>query len=399
MTYQIPRMLSLVLTFGIFFTLSCSTVRNTETDNSSDDETTLQEQISDINREISETPQNIDLQAEKAQLLYRYSQTFSAPQNRNPVYLNLRDIADSYTSDSEISEPLNEILFEAWHNEQQSGISLLQEDEANWSEEEVSRITAHFENAITLIPDSLQAYNLLATTQYQHGSVDQAIQVLEQAEQQRDSYNPAIAEKLAYLYLESGNLAEAERRYRDLVEFNPDKLLFKHGLINVLILSDKHEETIEMLEELSDEYPTRYSYQESLATELYYLFESKTNAYVNGNSNNELSDEDREELTSLLSSVHSIFETIQKSLPTSEENLLRMASFYKKAADRLGQLPDEDGELDEMETDFMEYSLPLWERLAEINPENLGYINNLHQVYLNLDMQEDAESIERSYNF
>lgn len=399
MMYQIPRMLSLVLTFGIFFTLSCSTVRNTETENSSDDETTLQEQISDINREISENPQNIDLQVEKAQLLHRYSQTFSAPQNRNPVYLNLRDIADSYSSDSEISEPLNEILFEAWHNEQQSGISLLQEDEANWSEEEVSRITAHFENAITLIPDSLQAYNLLATTQYQHGSVDQAIQVLEQAEQQRDSYNPAIAEKLAYLYLESGNLAEAERRYRDLVEFNPDKLLFKHGLINVLILSDKHEETIEMLEELSDEYPTRYSYQESLATELYYLFESKTNAYVSGNSNNELSDEDREELTSLLSSVHSIFETIQESLPTSEENLLRMASFYKKAADRLGQLPDEDGELDEMETDFMEYSLPLWERLVEINPENLGYINNLHQVYLNLDMQEDAESIERSYNF
>ncbi|MDR9365242.1 MAG: hypothetical protein RI575_07890 [Balneolaceae bacterium] len=52
-----------------------------------------------------------------------------------------------------------------------------------------------------------------------------------------------------------------------------------------------------------------------------------------------------------------------------------------------------------MEQSFMEYALPLWERLAEINSDNLGYINNLYQVYLELDMQEEAESIERSYNF
>lgn len=399
MTYQIPRMLSLVLTFGIFFTLSCSTIRDTESANSSKDETTLQEQLSEINREISENPDDVDLQAKKAQLLYQYSQTLSNPENRQPFYMNLRDIANSYSSDSEITETLDDILFEAWHSEEQGAINLLQKDTENRSDEEVTRITSHLENAITLIPDSLQAYNLLATTQYQHGNVNQAIQVLEEAEQQQEIYNAAIAEKLAYLYLESGNLVKAEQRYRDLVEFKPDKLLYKHGLINVLILSEKHEETIELLEELSEEYPTRYSYQESLATELFYLFESKTDPYVSENSNNELSDEDREELTGLLSSVHSIFEAIQESLPTSEENLFRMASFYKKAADRLDQLPDADDELDELENDFKEYSLPLWERLAEINSENLGYINNLYQVYLDLGMQEEAESIERSYNF
>ena len=392
-------MLSLALAFGIFFTLSCSTLRDTETANSSDDETTLQEQLSDINQEISENPDNSGLQAEKAQLLYRYSQTFSHPDNRNPIYLNMRDIASSYSADSEISESLDEILFKAWRTEEQSAINLLQKDTENRSEEEIGRITSHLENAITLIPDSLQAYNLLATTQYQHGNVDQAIQVLEQAEQQRDNYNPAIVEKLAYLYLESGDLVEAEGRYRDLVEFDPDKLLYKHGLINVLILSDKHNETIDMLEELSEEYPTRYSYRESLATELYYLFENKTDEFLSDSSNNELSSEDREELTSLLTSVHSIFESIQESLPTSEENTYRMASFYKKASERLSQLPDSGDELNEMENDFMEYSLPLWKRLAEINPENLGYINNLYQVYQDLGMQEEAESIERSYNF
>lgn len=399
MSNQITRMLSLVLTFGIFFTISCSTIQETESANSSDDESTLQQQISDINREISNNPEDVSLQAEKAQLLYRYSQTFSNPSNRNPIYLNMRDIANNYSSNSETSESVNNLLFDAWRSEEESAINLLQKDAEIRSDEEVARITSHLENAITLIPDSLQAYNLLATTRYQHGNVNQAIEVLEQAEEQEDIYNPAIVEKLAYLYLESGDLVEAERRYRDLVEYDPEKLLYKHGLINVLILGNKHEETIQMLEDLSEEYPTRYAYQESLATELYYLFETQTETYLTDTSEKDLSAEDREDLTSLLSSVHSIFETIQESLPTSEENIFRMASFYKKASERLGQLPAEDDEFEEIRTEFMEYSLPLWERLAEINPDNLGYINNLYQVYLDLDMQEEAESIERSYNF
>lgn len=398
MTYQIPRMLSLALAFGIFFTLSCSTLQDTESANSSDDETTLREKISNINQEISENPENTNLQTEKAQLLYRYSQTIPAPENRTPVYQNIRDIANNYSSNSRSSNQLNKVLSEAWYNEQQSGVRLLQRSEST-QDQDVSRITSHFENAITLIPDSLQTYGLLATTYYQHGNLNQSIEILEQAEEQRDQYNPAISEKLAYLYLESGNLVEAERRYRDLVESNPDKLLYKHGLINVLILSDKHDETIDMLEELSEEYPARYSYQESLATELYYMFKSKTDSYVSSSSNSELSEDEREELTGLLASVHTIFETIQESLPSSEENLFRMASFYKNASQRLQQLPDDNGEFDDMESEFMENSLPLWEQLVEINPDNLGYINNLYQVYLELGMQEEAESIERSYNF
>jgi hypothetical protein len=129
------------------------------------------------------------------------------------------------------------------------------------------------------------------------------------------------------------------------------------------------------------------------------MFKSKTDSYVSSSSNSELSEDEREELTGLLASVHTIFETIQESLPSSEENLFRMASFYKNASQRLQQLPDDNGEFDDMESEFMENSLPLWEQLVEINPDNLGYINNLYQVYLELGMQEEAESIERSYNF
>lgn len=127
MIYQTPRMLSLVLAFGIFFTLSCSTVRDTGTSKSSNnEETSLQEQINNLNQQISEEPGNTDLQTEKAHLLYQYSQNISDPGNRNPVYMNIRDIADSYSADASTSEQLDEVLSQAWHSEQQSGMRLLQ---------------------------------------------------------------------------------------------------------------------------------------------------------------------------------------------------------------------------------------------------------------------------------
>jgi tetratricopeptide (TPR) repeat protein len=392
-------MLSLALAFGIFFTLSCSTIQNTETTSSSgDDAATLQEKINEVNQEISANPNSAQLQVKKANLLYQRSQNMSQVENRNPIYQNIRDIADGYSSNLNISNQLDEVLSKAWHLEKQTGMSLLQKNEAVQSES-FSKIVSHFENAITLIPDSLQTYSLLATSYYQHGNLNQAIATLEQAEDQHDSYEAAISEKLAYLYLESGDLSEAERRYSDLVDFDPDKLIYQHGLINVLILSDKHEQAVDMLEQLSEEYPTRYTYQESLATELYYLFKTKTDSFVSVSTDGEFSEEEQEELIDLLRSVHTIFETIQESFPTTEENLHRMASFYKNASTRLSQLPATNSELEEMEQNFMEYALPFWERLAEINSDNLGYINNLYQVYLELDMQEEAESIERSYNF
>lgn len=399
MKHYNPRMLSFILAFGIFFTLSCNTLRNTEsTDASDSDEVTLQEQISNINQEISEDPENAELQAEKANLLYRYSRDISNPDDRNPVYMNIKDIADRYSSNPTISKQMDEILSKAWRTEQQGGMHLLQNNESEQSQD-VSRIVSHFENAITLIPDSLQTYSLLATTHYQHGDLNQAIETLEQAEGRKDQFNPSISEKLAYLYLEYGDLTEAEQRYSNLVEYNPEKLLYKHGLINVLMLSDQHDEAVEMLEQLSEEFPTRYAYQESLATELYYQFKNKTDAFTSSGTNNELTDEEQEELENLLSSVHSIFQTIRESLPSSEENLFRMASFYKNASTRLSQLSETNSDLEEIEQDFLEYSLPLWERLVDINSENVGYINNLYQVYLDLGMQEEAETIERSYNF
>jgi len=399
MIHQLTRMSGLVLAFGIFFTLSCSTLQNSETANTKKNkDQTIQQDLRDLNNKLSENPDNPDLLIDKIDLLSKYANTLSNPSDRKPLYQNIREISDRLSSNSDVSNQLDVRLNRSWRNEQQSGITLLQQDDSNRLED-ISRITSHFENGITLIPDSLQTYKLLATTHYKHGSLNKAIETLKMAENRESLFDPDISEKLAYLLLESGDMPEAENRYRELVEFEPDKLIYRHGLINVLILSDQHEEAISMLEELTEEYPTRYTYQESLAAEMYYLFRDRTETLTNIGSDSTVSSEEQKELADLLNSIHGIFESLKKSLPTSEENLYRMAAFYKKSSERLSQLPDSDNNLDEMEQNFMKYSLPAWERLVEINPDNLEYITNLYEVYLDLGMNDDAESIERSYNF
>ncbi|MDX1641048.1 MAG: hypothetical protein R3220_05095 [Balneolaceae bacterium] len=402
MSYKFTRMSSLALAFGIFFNFSCSNLKNTESPTPSGaDSKSIQEEIREINRELSDNPDNEQLQVKKANLLYQYSQNISDPSSRKPVYSNIRNIAEHlFTQSDNASASINEVLLKAWRIEQRSGIDLLQEDQSERPDEEnIEKTIAHFENAITLIPDSLKTYHVLATTHYQHGNLNKAIETLELAELQSDQPKPEIREKLAYLFLESGNLVEAEQRYSQLVESYPEEMLYKHGLINVFILSDKHQQAIALLEELSEEYPTRYNYQQSLATELYYQFKNRTDEYLQNGE--QLSEDDLEELTNLLNSAHSIFESVQESLPTTEENLYRIAAFYKNASIRLRRVSanNEGGQLSELQSEYMEYSLPLWERLAEMNPENLGYIRNLYEVYLELGMNEDAESLERSYNF
>ena len=400
MYHQTARMTSILLAFGIFFSFSCNSLDNVES--SSIQNQSLQEQIEQINREITENPDDIKLRVRKAELLFRYSQTIPDPANRMQIYSNIRDINESVSNGRQKSSAsMDDLLERAWRSEHRSGISLIQKDNSELSEIELNRAIAHFENAVTVLPDSMKSYNVLASTHYQMGNINKAKEVLEIANSHNSQSNAAIKEKLAFLYLESGELDEAEKRYKELTENYPDKLLYRHGLINVLILSNQHQDAIQNLETLSEEYPTRYNYQESLATEIYFLFKKETEEYLEDGFV-DLKDEEREALFTLLRSAHNIFESFRESIPTNEDNLFRMATFYKNTAMRLKDLSvvtNSQEDLNELYDEYLNYSLPLWEQLAEMNPENLEYISNLHKVYLELGMEEDANNLERSYNF
>src|SRR5690625_6637120 len=84
-----------------------------------------------------------------------------------------------------------------------------------------------------------------------------------------------------------------------------------------------------------------------------------------------------------------------------EELTYNAAQFYKEAAQKLQQLaamPNLNrNSLNQVIADYRKNALPHWERLAKINPDNTGYAYSLYELYISLDLTEEARQLEETY--
>lgn len=394
------------IVFGIFFTISCATAEKTGSSAPSAEHINrFDEQLSSLNQLIQTDPENQTARIEMAEILYEYAASRPDPESRKLLYENLRNTADESRLLPGTTSKIDEILRRAWNTEQANGIRLLQEDRSETYDIHFSRIIAHFDNAITIIPDSLVTYSLKSTTLYRRGHLNEAIQTLSAANEIANETNPAIREKLAFLHLETGNNAEAIAIYSDLTNEFPQKNYYRNGLINALIVNNEHIEAVNLLRVLSEEFPARTIYKTSLATELFFIFSNRTDLLIgNPPPVHILQDEVQEALTILDESL-SIFSSLGSQLPSNEENSYRMGSFYLNASKKLYELsklvPGDEfsNDLQARSKDYLESALPFWERLAEMTADNMEYMSILHGLYLGLGMDEEAESVERTFNF
>lgn len=394
------RMVGILLAFGIFFTYSCATTEQSNTNINPQEQSVeqLQRELSDINEEIRNSPGNSELLIEKAQLLSEIAQKINPPSQRENYYRNIRDIANQGVSNQASVERLDEIIRSSWALEQGEGVRLLQQDNSATDRDFNLRIVAHLNNAITVNPDSLVTYNLLANTQYRGGNYDQAIQTLRDAISVHGDNQPEIREKLAYLYLESGNIETAINQYEKLSAEYPDQPQIKHGLANAYMLNNDHESAIAVLNGLIEEYPNRIEYKESLAGELYFTFRKDINMLINRSE--VVTENDIEPLLARLNEIDSLYNDIDETVPLSDEHAFRKAAYLKNSALLLSDLSAKTNfeSIEQKRIELLERSLELWERLTENNPDNINYIRSLHNIYLELDMNEEAESLKRSYN-
>lgn len=115
------------IAFGIFFTLSCATVEQSNTPAESvSSSNSYDVQIAELNQRIRSNPGNEELRVKKAEILYEYAHTMRNPAHRKPVYQNLRATADDVRSLQNARVKVDDILKRAWNSEQSSGIRLLQ---------------------------------------------------------------------------------------------------------------------------------------------------------------------------------------------------------------------------------------------------------------------------------
>jgi len=400
MHYFNPRMTSFMLVFGIFFTLSCATSNNSNNLESSDQLTVdeLQGRLAQLDNRLQDDVQNSSLTIEKASLLVEISEKTNPPSQRLPYYRNLRDMADANYSDQNVEQEIDHYIQESWTFEQTEAVKLLQQNPSGMDEPLTDEVISHFKNAITVNPDSLVTYNLLANTYYRANRYDQAIQTLETALENIEPDPSEIREKLAYLYLESGNIESSIRVYENLADDYPQRAQIRHGLANAYMLNTEHDSAILVLRDLIEEYPNRIEYKESLAGELYFKFRSGALQYIN--SGRTVSETDKDNFIQKLDEITSLYNEIDATVPLSDENAYRKAAYLKNSAGYLADLSSDstDNQFEEYRIELLNRSMTLWEKLSENNPDNISYIRNLYDVYVELGMTEEAESIKRSYN-
>jgi tetratricopeptide (TPR) repeat protein len=407
MMYVKTRMAILTgIAFGIFLTLSCATADKVQTPAESNTVSeSYNEQLLYLNQRIRSNPRNEEMRVQKAELLYEYAHSITDPEERKPVYQDLRVTADDSRSLPNAKLKIDEIVKRAWNSEQNSSIRLLQEDRSETYDIHFNKIIAHLNNAITIIPDSLVTYSLKSTTLYRRGHLNESISTLVEANRIARVEKPEIREKLAFLYMESGYVSDAIYIYEELTNQYPDRETYIHGLINALILNKQHDDAVLILRNLSDQYPARTRYRESLATELFYIFSSQANLIYDNPQAITASEDDISEALTILEEARLLFTSLDSQIPSNEENIFRMGTFYMKVSHVLHRLTGLDignelaGDLMNKSNEYMQKSLSYWERLAEMSSDNMEYMYILHSVYLELGMNEEADSIERTFNF
>lgn len=399
-------MVSVLLTFGIFFALSCSTFKT-----SSDSAASLFESgnyenaLETVNQQITGSPDNRELQILKAEILQKIAVENYEPENREPVYSNLRNTTDEINfSTDRYRAKTDSILNSAWMHEQSAGVRLLQQDGTDTFDQHFERVIAHFTNAVTIIPDSTVTYNLMATTYYRHGNLSEAIATLEAIEEQGFTRPPETCEKLAYLYLEAGQIDRSVEIYETLSANNPDSEIYQQGLVNSYILGDMHTDAIALLEELTGVYPNRVQYREALATERFYLMRQRFRDETQDPAFESYPDSEIEELLTQLNEISSIYIDIDETLPSSEERQQRIAAFYVSAANLLDELQPYVGDsmserLSEQKETYLRESIPYWQTLYEANSDRSAYAYSLIEVYTELGMESEAELLEQQINF
>jgi tetratricopeptide (TPR) repeat protein len=406
----LTRMTGPVLVFGLFFMISCSTLSKTESDTLPASSEGPLKEIEIINRQIEQDGSTPSLLLRKTELFIEAAEDDPNPSLRKPYYRNAYNTTrEGISQFSESETEFSRVLTEAWSSEHNNGVRLLQERSENSNTDGTfRRAIDHLENAIIIQPDSLSSYRVLATAFYSGGLyADAEVTLNKLLEMSSDpDLNASVKEKLAFIYLESGDTGEAVALYEDLRQQNSSSITVLHGLINAYILDNKPEQAARELQRLTEEYSDRSTYSESLASVKYQLFELGANSLLSGDISTDSIEAEVENLISLLDDINGIYENLSDNSLMDEESTYMAAGYHSNGAAYLEDIrsntdmPDSVTQMMlDTETEFLNTSLSYWEQLIEMNPDNIEYLYTLYTVYNRLEMFEEAESLEQSYNF
>lgn len=398
------------ITFGFF--IGCSTLSPPSQTPDAPDELTKQElkvEIASANKQIEAGQADADLYYHKGYLLTQYAQKLEEPAERTATYQELQKTLQKAEKLFEVAnlpsgkQKVDELLKVTWSSEHNLGVQIMQSD-STLESEDYEKAATHFKNATEVLPDTAISYKMEARAYYRNGKTTQALTTLEKAKSQIEKLPPEMLEQLAFLYLETEQPARAVAIYEEAEStFSSNDLNIIHGLANAYISAGEHKKAIDLLNELVENEPDNIIYSQTLANEYYHLGSSRLSKIIDGSApaeNNE----------ALLAEADSLFTQARQQLESSisrnngnQELLKAIARFYQNTAAKYQKVltevsDDKKGGINEIIRDYLSSSIPVYESLAQQNPDTKDYWKNLYQVYSYLGMNKEAEEAKSKIN-
>jgi len=399
MINRITRIASLVLAFG-FFISSCSSLQSSQKAfNPSADLTKqeLQQQVTSVNKQIKEEGPTQGLLFTKGNLLTKLAQKQTDPKKRAPIYKQAQqslEQAASLARNEADNEEVKELLKVTWSNEHNQGVQVMQRDSSSTPNYE--QAAAHFDNATTIIPDSVISYKMGAQALYKNQQPQQAIEVLQDARQNIQNVPTLLLEQLAFLYLENNQPKKAVGIYEQAESFSDQNLNLLHGLSNAYIKAANHEKAIELLQQLIDQKPESASYGQSLALELYFSATKKLDHLNTTSQKLLISNPTFAAADSLFSQAEKQFQRTLKYNTNNQDLILGFARFYQNSASKYQRLlplteQETKNQLEKKIKRYLTDSIPLFEQLVGQYPDQKDIWQNLYQAYAYLGMDQKAK--------
>ena len=354
---------------AIGFFLGCSnTLKNVES--------LVQEQayfqaLKELEEGLEKRPENEQLWLEQGRIHLIYSETDEPIQRTyhyKTAYFSFEE-AQRLGVDSTQNAEIDNLLQRYWTKEHNAGIRALESGEY---EDRLRDASSHLRNAVELKPNEISSYIALSNSYYSAAKIKLAFKTLRDAEENLDTPNAQIYEKLGFLSLEQGDIEESITFYQRSIEIADNKNA-AFGLVNAYILSGESLMAVELLSSLLERYPND--------TEINHVYGVQLNIVLDGyltQLHQAYKDDNSKEIERLREAIDLMMEGAEGQLTHAYQNDISNTAFVESLAIFYNNLTSKYLEM--LEVAYTEHVDPMSDSAAEYLDKAITYYMRMQQL-------------------
>lgn len=386
--------------------------------------------IEDADSVIAQDPDNGLAYYYKGVALGDIAAQTQPPSDRKSIYVDMKQslkkatsIFDTLETKPTEAENIDNIIINSWGMEFNSGIDYVTNDSLlNSDPNALDKAASHLENAITINPDSVRTYEVLAEIERRRENYGAAAKALENVIKLKD---PPLADdyyRTASFYLMNEQYQPAVDLLEEGIEMYPDSISLSEQIADAYRGIGEDEKAISTIQTLIDRNPKNPQYRLVLGTQIYQNVLDLADQYSAnvdkifklerqqseatgaekeeiGNEIQALVDENSDLLQQINSQTDRAEKELKEVLALDSNNFAAyntLGIIYQNKAATLFEARNQEtnnaeaSRLDKAAKAELKKATEFYEKAVEIQPDNKQVWRALANAYVTLDMKEKA---------